>query len=93
MRDLKEELEAARITVAHCRRRAERPGSSLEDEFALEKARNRLLTLELKDLRLAKGLQTGGNKGRAAPERHVSKPRSAKEVAEAAFARVQKAGT
>lgn len=58
MNDLTEEIEEARVRVAHYRGRAERPGSRLEDEFALEKARNRLLTLELKLLKLGQGQRT-----------------------------------
>ena len=42
MRDLKDEIEEAQAKVAHLRIRAERPSARLEDEFALEKARNRL---------------------------------------------------
>ncbi len=48
---LKEQIEQARDRVAHFRLRAERPCARLEDEYALEKARTRLLTLELKCLR------------------------------------------
>jgi hypothetical protein len=48
MNELTEQIEEARVRVAHYRGKAERPGSRLEDEFALEKARNRLLTLELR---------------------------------------------
>ena len=51
MNELKDEIEEARDRVAHCRLRAERPGARLEDEYALEKARTRLLTLELRSLR------------------------------------------
>ncbi len=51
MRDLKDEIEEAQAKVAHLRIRAERPSARLEDEFALEKARNRLLTLELRILK------------------------------------------
>lgn len=53
MIELKEQIEEARVRVAHCRIKAERPSARLEDEYALEKARNRLLTLELKQLRQA----------------------------------------
>lgn len=48
---LKEQIEEAMDRVAHCRLRAERPCARLEDEYALEKARTRLLTLELRCLR------------------------------------------
>ncbi|MEM9630442.1 MAG: hypothetical protein AAGA50_03900 [Pseudomonadota bacterium] len=51
MIELKEEIEEARVRVAQCRIRAERPSARLEEDYALEKARNRLLTLELKELR------------------------------------------
>lgn len=48
---LKDQIEEARGRVAHFRLRAERPSARLEDEYALEKARTRLLTLELKSAR------------------------------------------
>lgn len=67
VRSVKDEIEEARAKVAHCRIRAERPGSRLEDDFALEKARNRLLTLELRQLKLA---------GSAGHERRADKTRS-----------------
>lgn len=51
MSELKDQIEEARDRVAHCRLRAERPSARLEDEYALEKARTRLLTLELRSLR------------------------------------------
>lgn len=51
MRDFKEQMEEARDRVERCRLRAERPNARLEDDFALEKARNRLLTLELRSLK------------------------------------------
>ncbi|MGX1495825.1 hypothetical protein ACSSV1_000846 [Labrenzia sp. MBR-25] len=53
MRDLTDEIEEAQAKVAHLRIRAERSSARLEDEFALEKARNRLLTLELRNLKQA----------------------------------------
>ena len=65
MRNLKEEIDEARAKVAHYRIRAERPGSRLEDDFALEKARNRLLTLELRQLKHAE--VTGQERQRATP--------------------------
>ena len=51
MNGLKEQIEEARDRVAYCRLRAERPSARLKDEYALEKARTRLLTLELKCLK------------------------------------------
>jgi hypothetical protein len=57
MNELRAEIEEARVRVAHYRGKAERPESRLEDEFALEKARNRLLTLELRLVKLGQGLQ------------------------------------
>ncbi|MBG6148322.1 hypothetical protein IWQ51_006483 [Labrenzia sp. EL_142] len=51
MSGLKEQIEEAMDRVAHYRLRAERPCARLEDEYALEKARTRLLTLELRCLR------------------------------------------
>ncbi|MES0880530.1 hypothetical protein [Roseibium sp. SCP14] len=58
MIELKEQIEEARARVAHCRIKAERPSARLEDEYALEKARTRLLTLELKELR-QEGVKSG----------------------------------
>ncbi|TYC55685.1 hypothetical protein FMN50_11615 [Rhodobacterales bacterium] len=55
MNGLKNEIEEASARVAHLRIKAERPGSRLEDEFALEKARNRLLTLELRQMKRGGG--------------------------------------
>ncbi|GAB4527182.1 MAG: hypothetical protein Tsb0019_29220 [Roseibium sp.] len=54
MKDFREEIEEARAKVAHYRIRAERPGSRLEDDYALEKARTRLLTLELREAKLGR---------------------------------------
>ncbi len=103
MRDLKDEIEEARERVAHCRIRAERPSARLEDEFALEKARNRLLTLELRQVRRS-GVQSveahlpehaGGEPKRRGTGRDVKRTKSeqksgtARERAEAAFASLQ----
>ncbi|WP_428670865.1 hypothetical protein [Roseibium sp.] len=103
MRELKDEIEEARERVAFCRIKAERPSARLEDEFALEKARNRLLTLELRQLKRGGG-QTGpggiAEAGDEATKRRVSRqtskrtkheqlPRSARDRAEAAFASLQ----
>ncbi len=101
MSELTDQIEAARAKVAHCRIRAERPTARLEDEFALEKARNRLLTLELRQMKLARG-QSGsvantGSTGRSklpAKSRIRTKsehsPMTARERAEAAFAALGK---
>lgn len=105
MRDLKDEIEEAQAKVAHLRIRAERPSARLEDEFALEKARNRLLTLELRKLKQGREARGGsglnGNGGRAssgesvrratfrARTKHEQEPRTAREKAEEAFAAVQ----
>lgn len=67
MNELKDEIEEARVRVAHFRGKAERPGSRLEDDYALEKARTRLLTLEL---RLMKQMQ---GKGATDPKPKLSK--------------------
>jgi hypothetical protein len=105
VRDLTDEIEQAQAKVAHLRIRAERPSARLEDEFALEKARNRLLTLELRNLKQGSEARGGsGNKprmrgaGSAGKERQTvlkirtkseQIPRTARERAEAAFAAVQ----
>ncbi|KZM48998.1 hypothetical protein [Labrenzia sp. OB1] len=95
MNELKDEIEAAREKVAYCRIRAERPSSRLEDEFALEKARTRLLTLELRLLKLGQGQRAGGNQiaseGKQIRTKHVQKVSTARERAEAAFGSLQRA--
>lgn len=70
MRNIGEEIETARTAVARCRIRAERAGSRLEDDYALEKARNRLLTLELRQLKLAGGSLAATQAGDRAGVRH-----------------------
>jgi hypothetical protein len=105
VRDYKDEIDAARAKVAQCRIRAERPGSRLEDDFALEKARNRLLTLELRQLkqgqdkRLAPRSETSvsprGRPGQSSGFEKIGtkrehRPRSARERAEEAFATLRK---
>ena len=96
MTELKEQIEAARKTVAHFRIKAERPSARLEDEFALEKARNRLLTLELRQLKCGNGTRAGRQVGqsRSGQGVAVSKgfgtkrergPMTTRERAEAAF--------
>lgn len=64
MSELKEQIEEARARVAQCRIRAERPGARLEDEYALEKARTRLLTLELKELKQTRGTRSPQQSGK-----------------------------
>ncbi|PVB59341.1 hypothetical protein [Labrenzia sp. 011] len=94
MIDLKDEIETAREKVAYCRIRAERPSARLEDEFALEKARNRLLTLELRLLKLGEGSR--GETGRKVPEGRTKRTKqerkilTARERAEAAFGSLQR---
>lgn len=103
MRNIEEEIDAARAKVAHCRIRAERPGSRLEDDFALEKARNRLLTLELRLLKLEQGqapkkatggaARQGNGRGAAFQEmrtKREQKAGTARERAEEAFSRLRK---
>ncbi|TYC64796.1 hypothetical protein FMN63_20270 [Stappia sp. BW2] len=105
MRDLTDEIEEAQAKVAHLRIRAERPSARLEDEFALEKARNRLLTLELRNLKQGSeargssgqksrmpGASRAGREGQATFKlrtKNEQMPRTARERAEAAFAAVQ----
>ncbi|WP_299817599.1 hypothetical protein [uncultured Roseibium sp.] len=94
MNELKDEIEAAREKVAYCRIRAERPSARLEDEFALEKARTRLLTLELRLLKLGQGQRAGGNQkvseGRVLRTKREHKVSTARERAEAAFGSLQR---
>lgn len=62
---LKDQIEEARDRVAHFRLRAERPSARLEDAYALEKARTRLLTLELKNLKSQmRSIDHSGKQGR-----------------------------
>lgn len=101
MRDFLEEIEDARAKVAQLRIRAERPGSRLEDEFALEKARTRLLTLELRQVRQGTRSVRENPRGASAPPRrgglhggngtnseHYS--RSVRDRAEEAFSALQR---
>ncbi|MHA7777376.1 hypothetical protein [Roseibium sp. M-1] len=105
MKDFREEIEEARAKVAHLRIRAERPGSRLEDEFALEKARTRLLTLELRQLRQGPEQRRVTDAARSQPTALVSRrvglregirtkhehmPKSARERAEEAFSSLQR---
>lgn len=98
MKNFDEELDAARAKVAHCRIRAERPGSRLEDDFALEKARNRLLTLELRQLKCGQqpaGQPAGAQKGPARSSERMRTKReqfskSARDRAEEAFATLRR---
>jgi hypothetical protein len=91
--ELQEQLEEAQRQVTICRKRAERPGSTLEDVLAYEKARNWLLSLENRVLKRITGLQRKLGKGKKAPKANLPKPISAKDVAEATFAGLQKAGS
>lgn len=92
MIELKEQIEEARRQVEIKRRRSERPGATLSDVLAYEKSRNWLLSLENRVLKRITGLQRKLGKGQKAPKPDLPKPKSAKEVAEAAFAGLQKAG-
>lgn len=104
MKDFREEIEEARAKVAHLRIRAERPGSRLEDEFALEKARTRLLTLELREVRQgARGVKDNTRAASALPRRgslrkaigtkSEQKPKSVRDRAEEAFSALQRQAT
>jgi len=63
MKNMQEEIEDARAKVAFYRMRAERPGSRLEDDYALEKARTRLLTLELREAKRGREKSRPGHAG------------------------------
>ncbi|MEM5585255.1 hypothetical protein WNZ15_22555 [Roseibium sp. AS2] len=102
MKDISEEIEEARSKVAYCRIRAERPGSRLEDDYALEKARTRLLTLELRQLKRDQAPRHQAGNGPVPKSREVrsfetkragtkseQKFGSARERAEDAFARLR----
>ena len=91
--DLKDQIEAARHKVEMLRRKAERPGARIEDEFALERARNRLLVLELRVLKQVTSLQRKMLNGKTPAPEQGRKPMTAKERAEAAFASLQKVGS
>lgn len=95
MNGLKQEIDEARARVAHLRIKAERPGSRLEDEFALEKARTRLLTLELRLSKRGADVQSRERRPSGAISRiertnREQMPRSARERAEAAFAALRR---
>jgi hypothetical protein len=99
MTEIQDQIEEARRRVEICQRRAERPEARVEDELALQSARNRLLTLELRVLRRVVALQRKLGKGPggpmavpepARPQKH--RRMSARERAEAAFAQLQKGG-
>jgi len=91
--DLKDQIEAARHKVEMLRRKAEHPGARIEDEFALERARNRLLVLELRVLNQVTSLQRKMLNGKTPAPEQDRKPMTAKERAEAAFASLQKVGS
>ncbi|MBD1544878.1 hypothetical protein [Roseibium aggregatum] len=67
MTEIQDQIEDARRRVAICQRRAERPGARVEDELALQSARNRLLTLELRVLQRIVALQKKFGKGPGGP--------------------------
>jgi hypothetical protein len=104
LNDFKDEIEEARAKVAQLRIRAERPGSRLEDDFALEKARTRLLTLELRQLRQGAGASGGtrenarmpsslSRRGRLSDVKRTKSEqnfRSVRERAEEAFSALQR---
>ena len=99
MTEIQDQIEDARRRVEICQRLAERPEARVEDELALQSARNRLLTLELRVLKQIVALQRKPGKGPGAPlvapkptrpEKH--RRMSARERAEAAFAQLQKGG-
>ncbi|NKI61789.1 hypothetical protein HCG46_26175 [Labrenzia sp. PO1] len=90
--DLKDQIEAAQHKVEMLRRKAERPGARIEDEFALERARNRLLVLELRVLKQVTSLQRKMLKGHKPQQVQQPRRMTAKERAEAAFADLQKEG-
>lgn len=95
MNGLKQEIDQARERVAHLRIKAERPGSRLEDEFALEKARTRLLTLELRLLKRGQEAQSSERRPSGTAPKVIRTNseqvfRSARERAEAAFAALRK---
>ncbi|WP_346895670.1 hypothetical protein [uncultured Roseibium sp.] len=99
MNEIQDQIEDARRRVEICQRRAGRPGARVEDELALQSARNRLLTLELRVLRRVVGLQRKLGKGAGGPSsvREPATPEknrrlNARERAEAAFAQLQKGG-
>lgn len=67
--------------MAHFRLRAERPCARLEDEYALEKARTRLLTLELKSLRSQmKTREISGKHGRGRISDHAEVSRASTAI-------------
>jgi len=78
---LKDQIEEARDRVAHFRLRAERPCARLEDEYALEKARTRLLTLELKNLKSQLNTkEASGTRDRRRISEHVDHSRADSDI-------------
>ncbi|WP_417681595.1 hypothetical protein [Roseibium sp.] len=99
MTEIQDQIEEARRRVEICRRRAERAGAGIEAELALQSARNRLLTMELRVLQRVVASQRKLCRGPdgplvaaepAKPQKH--RRMSARERAEAAFAKLQKGG-
>ncbi len=99
MTEIKDQIEEAQRRVEICQRRAARPGAQVEDELALQSARNRLLTLELRVLQRVVASHRTLGKGPggplavpepARPQKH--RRMNARERAEAAFAQLQKGG-
>ncbi len=91
MTAVNDEIEEARVKVAHCRLRAERPGSRIEDDLALERARNRLLTLELRDIKRGSKVPVAalpGQKFKRTKQEQL--PMSSRARADRAFADLQK---
>ena len=99
MTEIQDQIEEARRRVEICQRRAERPGARVEDELALQSARNRLLTLELRVLQrvVASQRKLGKGPGGSSAPREPTRPQkhrrmNARERAEAAFTKLQKGG-
>lgn|GEM_PF-1701264 len=88
MSELKEQIEEARDRVAQFRLRAEKPSARLEDDYALEKARTRLLTLELRSLRSE--LASGGTRKKSPEGHHAAAERIGKERARADLGKVMR---
>ncbi len=90
MTDLQDQIEEARRQVWIRRSIAEKPGAGLEDEFALEKARTRLLTLELRALKHSRKVQCSVTSEREGARTGQPTRLTAKERAERDFAELQK---
>lgn len=90
MNHVSEQIDEAWRQVDICRRRSEKPEATIEDELALERARNHLLTLELRALKHSRKAQCSVTSEREGVRTGQPTRLTAKERAERDFAELQK---